>query len=58
MRCYACDVRLTDRESCTKFKISGEPTETCTKCLKTMDVEVIVPNREFDEEDEDEWQDG
>ena len=57
MRCYCCDVRLSLRESCTKFKGSGLPTEMCTHCLSTIDVDTVAPKQEFsdkDEEDEDE----
>ncbi len=50
-RCYCCNVILTPQEACTKFKYSGEYTETCRKCLKTMDVPVITPHRSFNQND-------
>ncbi len=50
MRCYGCNTRLTPKEACTKFKLSGTFTELCNKCLKDMDVEVVPPRREFSTE--------
>lgn len=54
MRCISCDTRLTHRESCTRFRASGNFTELCSACLKTMNASTISPNRDFDEQDDDE----
>jgi hypothetical protein len=54
MRCYCCQNILTSREACTRFKGSGTFTEMCNKCLKTIDADVIVPKREFEDDLEEE----
>ena len=41
MRCDCCNSPLSSSESVAKFKLSGEYTNTCNRCLRTMDVEVI-----------------
>lgn len=49
MRCECCDVILTPQESVRKFKETGAYTNTCSSCLKYID----IPTREgksFDEE--------
>jgi hypothetical protein len=38
---------------CTRFKGSGTFTEMCNKCLKTIDADVVVPKREFEDDLED-----
>ena len=53
MRCYCCNVRLSLKESCTKFKESGLPTEMCTRCLSTIDIDTVAPTQEFDKEEDD-----
>jgi hypothetical protein len=53
MRCYCCQNILTSREACTRFKGSGTFTEMCNKCLKTIDADVVVPKREFEDDLED-----
>lgn len=53
MRCYCCDVRLSQKEACTKFKVSGLFTEMCTRCLSTIDVDTVAPKQEFSDKDEE-----
>lgn len=57
MRCQCCNNPLSSAEAVAKFKLSGEYTDTCNKCLRTMDVEVIrggaVAEEDLYIEDED-----
>lgn len=54
MRCICCDVRLSPKESCTKFKESGNYTEMCSSCLKTIsEVSTVSPNRDFSKYEDD-----
>ena len=53
MRCYCCNNILTPQEASAKFKASGNYTETCKKCLKTMDVPVIFPKQAFEKDEEE-----
>ena len=41
MRCFCCNHILTPAESVRKFS-SGAFTEMCTKCLSTIDDDVVV----------------
>lgn len=52
MVCIACNKRLTTRESCSKFS-SGAFTELCTKCLATIQEDVLI-DEASDVEDEEE----
>lgn len=38
MRCGCCDVILTPQESVRKFRDSGTYTDTCSRCLREIDV--------------------
>lgn len=49
MKCDCCDVILTPQESVRKFRDSGEYTNTCTRCLRDVDVPTTEGNV-FDEE--------
>lgn len=53
MVCIACNKRLTTRESCTKFS-SGVFTELCTKCLSTIQEDVLVDEASDVEDNEEE----
>lgn len=57
MRCFCCNKLLSSSESVAKFKLSGDYTDTCNQCLRTMDVEVVrggaVEEADFMVEDED-----
>lgn len=59
MRCYCCNALLTPQESTRKFKGSGEYTDMCTPCLKTIDdsVEYTKGNIIKEEPEESEWDD-
>lgn len=50
-RCECCNALLSVSEEKTKFKVSRTETNTCKKCLSTMDVEVLEVNDEYSEED-------
>lgn len=49
MRCDCCDVILTPQESVRKFRATGEYTNTCSSCLKHIDMPT-VEGRAFDED--------
>lgn len=49
MRCSCCNVILTPQESVRKFRDSGEYTDTCSRCLRDID----VPTKEGAAYDED-----
>lgn len=53
MVCIACNKRLTTRESCAKFS-SGVFTELCTKCLSTIQEDVLVDEASDVEDSEEE----
>jgi len=53
MVCYSCNKRLTTRESCAKFS-SGAFTELCTKCLTTIQDDVLIDETGETEEEEEE----
>lgn len=38
MRCIACDVLLSDEESCQKSVQTGEYLDLCFKCLREINV--------------------
>jgi hypothetical protein len=44
MRCISCNNILTTQEACSRFK-SGTPTEMCTPCIRTTDMDVVIPER-------------
>jgi hypothetical protein len=44
MRCISCNNILTTQEACSRFK-SGTPTEMCTPCVRTTDMDVVIPER-------------
>lgn len=48
MKCYCCDKILTPAESVRKFN-SGTYTDMCTKCLSTIDDDVVVQEDYGDE---------
>lgn len=53
MRCYCCNVVLTPAESTRKFS-SGEYADMCTKCLSTIQEDILVDEEnEHDETDSD-----
>lgn len=60
MKCYACDHILTPQESTRKFKLSGEYTDMCNQCLKTIDdgIETVDSTSIGDDADDEEDQDG
>lgn len=41
MRCYCCGVILTPQESVRKFRDSGAFTDTCSRCLREIDVPTV-----------------
>lgn len=49
MKCDCCDVILTPQESVRKFRDSGEYTNTCSRCLRDID----VPTKEGNAFEED-----
>lgn len=51
MKCYACDHILTPQEATRKFKLSGEYTDMCNQCLKTIDDEIETVDGNCVEED-------
>ena len=54
MRCECCNVVLTPQESVRKFKHSGNYTDTCTRCLREIDVDTLEGSCFIEEELEDE----
>lgn len=50
MRCECCDALLTDEETRTKFTVSQEFTNTCYKCLATMDIPYSKPKAPYEED--------
>lgn len=53
MRCFCCDHILTPQEATRKFKLSGEYTDMCNGCLKTIDDEIETVDSSYVEEDEE-----
>jgi hypothetical protein len=54
MRCFACNVVLTPQESTRKFS-SGEYVDLCTKCLGTIQEDVVTEDSDtYEQEKEDE----
>lgn len=52
MRCYSCDCILNPEESVRKFKGSGQFTELCSKCLRTIS-EIETVEGSYAKEDEE-----
>lgn len=53
MRCYCCDKPLSGVESTRKFKESGNYTDMCDKCLKTLTDDYDIETVEGEGVDED-----
>lgn len=58
MKCYACDHILTPQEATRKFKLSGEYTDMCNQCLKTIDDEIETVDSKVAEDDDYEEDNG
>lgn len=41
MRCQCCNVTLSTQESVRKFRDSGRYTDTCSRCLRDIDVPTV-----------------
>ena len=57
-RCYCCNKILTPQESTRRFKESGKYTDTCSSCLKDIDIPT-VDSKNFQEKsyEDDDWGD-
>lgn len=56
MRCFACNVNLSDFESRLRSQVSGEFLDMCKKCLELADINYVAPAdvEETSEVDDDE----
>jgi hypothetical protein len=52
MRCVCCNRVLSDVEATSKFASSGEYTDMCTTCQKTLPDEVRILTRQVTETEE------
>ena len=48
MRCYCCNSALSDYESTLRSATTNEFLDTCRKCLKDLDINVI-PSKTIEE---------